>query len=57
MFGPNIIPPKKPKTLLELIWEALGDVTLIILIVSALLSLGLSFYKPPEEGSEFHLLL
>ena len=50
VFGSNVIPPKKPKTLLQLIWEALQDVTLIILIVSALVSLGLSFYKPPGGG-------
>uniref|UniRef100_A0A6Q2X9K3 Calcium-transporting ATPase n=1 Tax=Esox lucius TaxID=8010 RepID=A0A6Q2X9K3_ESOLU len=46
-FGQNLIPPKKPKTFLELIWEALQDVTLIILEVAALISLGLSFYQPP----------
>ncbi|KAL1007809.1 hypothetical protein UPYG_G00091870 [Umbra pygmaea] len=46
-FGENLIPPKKPKTFLELIWEALQDVTLIILEVAALISLGLSFYQPP----------
>ncbi|KAJ7994453.1 hypothetical protein DPEC_G00249420 [Dallia pectoralis] len=47
VFGQNLIPPKKPKTFLELIWEALQDVTLIILEVAALISLGLSFYQPP----------
>lgn len=34
---------------LQLVWEALQDVTLIILIVAALISLGLSFYHPPED--------
>ena len=34
---------------LQLVWEALQDVTLIILIVAAIISLGLSFYHPPEE--------
>ncbi|KAF6733896.1 Plasma membrane calcium-transporting ATPase 3 [Oryzias melastigma] len=47
-FGQNLIPPKKPKTFLQLVWEALQDVTLIILEVAAVVSLGLSFYKPPE---------
>lgn len=47
-FGQNFIPPKKPKTLLQLVWEALQDVTLIILEVAAIVSLGLSFYKPPD---------
>jgi Ca2+ transporting ATPase len=30
-------------------WEALQDITLIILIVAAVISLGLSFYHPPED--------
>ncbi|XP_040894572.1 plasma membrane calcium-transporting ATPase 1-like isoform X1 [Toxotes jaculatrix] len=47
-FGQNVIPPKKPKTFLQLVWEALQDVTLIILEVAAVISLGLSFYKPPD---------
>jgi len=53
VFGSNTIPPKPPKTFLELVWEALQDVTLIILEVAAIVSLALSFYKPPlEEGAE-----
>ncbi|TRY66349.1 hypothetical protein DNTS_024338, partial [Danionella cerebrum] len=47
-FGQNFIPPKKPKTFLQLVWEALQDVTLIILEVAAIVSLGLSFYQPPD---------
>ena len=39
--------------LLQLVWEALQDVTLIILEVAAVVSLGLSFYSPPaREGGE-----
>lgn len=49
-FGSNTIPPKPPKTFLQLVWEALQDVTLIILEVAALVSLGLSFYSPQDEG-------
>ena len=49
VFGSNVIPPKPPKTFLELVWEALQDVTLIILELAAIISLGLSFYKPPAE--------
>uniref|UniRef100_A0A4W4FGR8 Calcium-transporting ATPase n=1 Tax=Electrophorus electricus TaxID=8005 RepID=A0A4W4FGR8_ELEEL len=49
VFGQNLIPPKKPKTFLQLVWEALQDVTLIILEVAAIVSLGLSFYRPPES--------
>ncbi|KAJ8249621.1 hypothetical protein COCON_G00228370 [Conger conger] len=53
-FGQNLIPPKKPKTFLQLVWEALQDVTLIILEVAAIVSLGLSFYRPrtPSAISE-----
>ncbi|XP_011605873.1 plasma membrane calcium-transporting ATPase 1-like [Takifugu rubripes] len=47
-FGQNLIPPKKPKTFVQLVWEALQDVTLIILEVAAIISLGLSFYRPPN---------
>ncbi|XP_071331136.1 plasma membrane calcium-transporting ATPase 3b isoform X4 [Trachinotus anak] len=52
IFGQNFIPPKKPKTFLELVWEALQDVTLIILEAAAIISLGLSFYQPPGKESE-----
>uniref|UniRef100_A0A663MJV6 Calcium-transporting ATPase n=1 Tax=Athene cunicularia TaxID=194338 RepID=A0A663MJV6_ATHCN len=52
IFGKNFIPPKKPKTFLQLVWEALQDVTLIILEIAAIISLGLSFYQPPGEGNE-----
>uniref|UniRef100_A0A8C5A3X1 Calcium-transporting ATPase n=1 Tax=Gadus morhua TaxID=8049 RepID=A0A8C5A3X1_GADMO len=51
VYGENTIPPKKPKTFLELVWEALQDVTLIILEVAAVVSLGLSFYRPPGDTS------
>ncbi|XP_026783734.3 plasma membrane calcium-transporting ATPase 3a isoform X3 [Pangasianodon hypophthalmus] len=52
VFGQNFIPPKKPKTFLQLVWEALQDVTLIILEIAAIISLGLSFYRPPDGESE-----
>lgn len=48
-FGSNSIPPKPPKTFMQLVWEALQDITLIILEVAAIVSLGLSFYQPPNE--------
>ncbi|XP_014296753.1 plasma membrane calcium-transporting ATPase 2 isoform X4 [Microplitis demolitor] len=48
-FGSNMIPPKPPKTFLTLVWEALQDVTLIILEIAALVSLGLSFYHPTSH--------
>ncbi|XP_062971040.1 plasma membrane calcium-transporting ATPase 2 isoform X12 [Cynocephalus volans] len=56
IFGQNFIPPKKPKTFLQLVWEALQDVTLIILEIAAIISLGLSFYHPPGESNEGDLL-
>uniref|UniRef100_A0A8C4YH90 Calcium-transporting ATPase n=1 Tax=Gopherus evgoodei TaxID=1825980 RepID=A0A8C4YH90_9SAUR len=52
IYGQNFIPPKQPKTFLQLVWEALQDVTLIILEIAAIISLGLSFYAPPGEESE-----
>ncbi|XP_044123587.1 plasma membrane calcium-transporting ATPase 4 isoform X2 [Neovison vison] len=52
VFGQNFIPPKKAKTFLELVWEALQDVTLIILEIAAIISLVLSFYRPPGEENE-----
>ncbi|XP_068132925.1 plasma membrane calcium-transporting ATPase 1 isoform X2 [Hyperolius riggenbachi] len=52
VFGKNVIPPKKPKTFLQLVWEALQDVTLIILEIAAIISLGLSFYRPPGGDNE-----
>ena len=59
VFGANLIPPKKPKTFLQLVWEALQDVTLIILEVAAVVSLGLSFFRPPEadRDSKQHFII
>jgi P-type Ca2+ transporter type 2B len=51
-FGSNVIPPKPPKTFIQLVCEAVQDITLIILIVAALVSLVLSFYKPEDEDSD-----
>nr|XP_027200064.1 plasma membrane calcium-transporting ATPase 2-like [Dermatophagoides pteronyssinus] len=52
VFGANVIPPKPPKTFLQLVWEALQDVTLIILEVAAIISLALAFYKPPDTSDD-----
>lgn len=54
-FGSNVIPPKPPKTFIQLVCEAVQDITLIILIVAALVSLGLSFYSPEDEDSDCKL--
>ncbi|VDO93065.1 unnamed protein product, partial [Soboliphyme baturini] len=56
VFGSNVIPPQKPKSFFRLVWEALQDITLIILVGAALVSLGLSFYTPPTEDSEVEIL-
>jgi len=57
MFGSNVIPPKPPKTFMQLVCEAVQDITLIILIVAALVSLGLSFYKPDDDDRKLlHVL-
>lgn len=40
---------------MQLVWEALQDVTLIILEIAALVSLVLSLYKPTDdEGTIFY---
>ncbi|KRX49638.1 Plasma membrane calcium-transporting ATPase 3 [Trichinella murrelli] len=56
IFGANYIPPQKPKAFFQLVWEALQDITLIILVAAAIISLGLSFYSPPHD-SEFGNLM
>ncbi|KAK6747709.1 hypothetical protein RB195_000730 [Necator americanus] len=54
VFGKNEIPPAPSKSFFRLAWEALQDITLVILLVSALVSLGLSFYKPPDGAGGGH---
>jgi hypothetical protein len=49
VFGANVIPSKKSKSFLELAWEAIQDTTLIILMICAIISIGLSFYDPGME--------
>lgn len=51
-FGRNEIPPKPPKTFFRLMFEALQDVTLVILIICAVISFGLSFYHPSADTFE-----
>jgi len=41
-FDVNYIPPKKPKSFWELAWEAMQDLTLIILIICAFISIALA---------------
>ena len=51
-FGSNVIPPKPPKTFLQLVWEALQDVTLIILEIAAVISLALAFYPHDDSAGK-----
>ncbi|KAL1414671.1 hypothetical protein MTO96_000794 [Rhipicephalus appendiculatus] len=53
-FGANSIPPKPPKTFLQLVWEALQDMTLIILQVAAFVSLVLAFIEPEDHDAAAH---
>lgn len=55
-YGTNVIPPKPPKSFFRLAFEAVQDTTLIILIVAAVVSLGLSFYRPPHQSGGIHML-
>lgn len=48
-FGRNEIPPKPPKSFFYLMFEAVQDTTLIILIISAVISLALSFYHDDSQ--------
>lgn len=48
-FGSNAIPSSPTKSFLRLVWEALHDTTLIILIIAAIISLGFSFYQGPDD--------
>jgi len=52
VFGSNVIPPKPPKSFLQLVWEAMQDITLIILMIAAVISLGLSFYQFDDEEED-----
>jgi hypothetical protein len=51
-YGKNEIPPRPPKSIFELAFEAIQDPTLLMLMICAAISIGLSFYHPPAEASE-----
>jgi len=48
VFGRNEIPPVPSKSFFRLCWDAMKDVTLIILMFAAIVSLALSFYQPND---------
>lgn len=51
-YGCNYIEPKKPPTFMELCWEALQDVTLIILIFAAIFSILLPLIGKALSSSD-----
>ncbi|KAJ2381943.1 plasma membrane calcium, partial [Coemansia sp. RSA 2603] len=44
-YGVNILPPAKSRSFLGLVWDALHDKMLILLIVAAIVSLGIGIYQ------------
>jgi len=52
MYSVNYIPPKKPKSFMELAWEACQDLTLIILIACAVISIVLATVHALPKGEE-----
>uniref|UniRef100_A0A5K3EMZ7 P-type Ca(2+) transporter n=1 Tax=Mesocestoides corti TaxID=53468 RepID=A0A5K3EMZ7_MESCO len=52
-YGANVIPQKPPKSIFQLVWEALQDLTLLVLIAAALTSLGLSLYIKFNSGLSY----
>ncbi|QIX01702.1 hypothetical protein AMS68_007219 [Peltaster fructicola] len=53
IFGDNILPERKSKTIFELIWIAYNDKILILLTVAAVIALALGIYQstqPPQPG-------
>ncbi|KAJ2778880.1 plasma membrane calcium [Coemansia javaensis] len=60
-FGVNLLPPTKSRSFLGLVWDALHDKMLILLIVAAVVSLGIGIYQdvrvtgdPTEDGQDVH---
>lgn len=51
-YGVNVIAQQKPKTFCQLVGEALQDLTLIVLIVAAVISLTLSLYIKCESRNQ-----
>ncbi|KAJ2656763.1 plasma membrane calcium [Coemansia sp. RSA 1200] len=60
-FGVNILPPAKSRSFISLVWEALHDKMLILLIVAAIVSLAIGIYQDVrvtgdavEDGQDVH---
>lgn len=52
-FGENKLPTRKSKTFFQICWEAFQDRTLIILSISAIVSLALGLYELYGQPAEF----
>jgi len=52
IFGRNEIPKKSSKSFFRLMFEALQDITLIILIICSMISFGLAFYHSDHYSFE-----
>lgn len=44
-FGRNVLPKRKPKSIFELMWIALQEKILILLLIAAVVSIGLGIYE------------
>jgi len=56
IFGRNQLIKQSSKSFLRLMFDALNDVTLIILIICSLISFGLTFYHPNQPILEYRSL-
>ncbi|XP_053213285.1 plasma membrane calcium-transporting ATPase 2-like [Panonychus citri] len=54
IFGVNEIPKKPPKTFIKLVLIAGKEPTLLILLVAAIISLGLTVYTPQDQSQGTH---
>lgn len=52
IFGDNVLPERKPKSILQLMWMAYNDKVLFVLTVAAIIALALGLYQAlgTEEG-------
>ncbi|KAG0228406.1 hypothetical protein B0O80DRAFT_384299 [Mortierella sp. GBAus27b] len=44
-FGRNVLPKRKPKSILQLMWMAFQEKILILLLIAAVVSIGLGLYE------------
>ncbi|CAG8462122.1 26034_t:CDS:2 [Dentiscutata erythropus] len=51
LFGKNVLPETKSKSIFEFMWLAMQDKVLILLTIAAIISLGLGLYEDFSESS------